>query len=215
MMENASPKPPVSPPKGRPTAERVYEINRAILEAATKCFLTSCSYDGASMDAIAIEARVSKMTLYARHDKESLFEAVIQDRLARWWRDDFKQDPTPGNTLDQRLKEHVRLIMVIGSSKEVRAFHRLISTAPPRLAHTLRQVRYNHMIDILSRDIDEFSPVAEAAPTRDSRRTATDLLVLLAGWLHMESMLGPVSEQDAVEFGNHAVDLLLAARAAW
>jgi AcrR family transcriptional regulator len=203
-----------NPPRGRPTAERVGEINRSILDAATKCFLTSCSYEGASMDAIAAEARVSKVTLYARYQKESLFQAVVQDRLATWWTEEFKQNWRPGNTLEQRLREHVRMVMIIGASKELRAFDRLLSTAPSMFAHTLRQVRYNHMIDILTRDIDEFT-CAEGSPVRDPRRVATDLLALLAGWFRMESMIGPVSEHEAVAFGNRAVDLLLAARSVW
>src|SRR5579862_5125839 len=79
-----------TPPKGRPTADRVCEINRAILEAATKCFL-DFGYEGASMDAIAAAARISKVTLYARYQKESLFQAVVQDRLATWWAEEFNQ----------------------------------------------------------------------------------------------------------------------------
>src|SRR6202000_815398 len=115
-----------TPPKGRPTAERVCEINRAILNAATKCFLTSCSFEGASMDAIAAAARGSKVTLYARYQKESLFQAVVQDRLETWWTEQFKQNWKPGVTLEQRLKEHVRLLMFVGASNEVRSFDRLL-----------------------------------------------------------------------------------------
>jgi AcrR family transcriptional regulator len=166
------------------------------------------------MDAIAAEARVSKVTLYARYQKEMLFQAVVQGRLETWWKEEFKQNWKPGSTLEQRLREHVRMLMVIGASKEVRAFDKLLSTAPPHLAHTLRQVRFNHMIDVITRDIDEFT-CAEGSPIHDPRRVATDLLALLAGWFRMESMIGPVTEVEAVAFGNRAVDLLLAARAAW
>ncbi len=50
----------------------------AILQAARNLFLQS-GYDGSSMDAIAAEAKVSKLTVY-RHfsDKETLFAAAIE-----------------------------------------------------------------------------------------------------------------------------------------
>jgi AcrR family transcriptional regulator len=166
------------------------------------------------MDAIAAAARVSKVTLYARFQKESLFKAVVQDLLATWWAEEFKEARKPGQTLEERLREHVRTLMVIGASTRLRAFDRLLSTAPPHLAHSLREVRYNHMIDVLTRDIDELT-CADGNPANDPTRVATDLLSMLAGWFRMESMIRAVSEQEAVAFGDHAVDLLLAARKAW
>ena len=49
----------------------------AILQAAKDLFLR-LGYDGSSMDAIAAEAKVSKLTVYSHfHDKESLFAASI------------------------------------------------------------------------------------------------------------------------------------------
>jgi TetR/AcrR family transcriptional regulator, mexJK operon transcriptional repressor len=199
--------------RGRPTADRVHEINRAILDAATRCFLAS-GYDGASMDAIATEAQVSKVTLYARYQKESLFQAVVEDRLTSWTESELERDWMPGTTLESRLRQRVEVLMVIGASKELRAFDRLLAAAPTKLAHGLRQVRYNHMIDLIEHDITEFT-TADGKPARDSRRTASDILALLAGWFRMESMVGPVTERDAIAFGERAVDLFLAARAVW
>ena len=51
---------------------------RAILEAAKSLFLRN-GYDGSSMDAIAAEAGVSKLTVYSHFtDKETLFSAAIK-----------------------------------------------------------------------------------------------------------------------------------------
>jgi TetR/AcrR family transcriptional regulator, mexJK operon transcriptional repressor len=166
------------------------------------------------MDAIASAARVSKVTLYARYQKDSLFQAVVQDRLETWWTEEFKPNSKQGATLELRLKDRVRMLMTIGASIELRSFDRLLSTAPTHLAHALRQVRYNHMIDVITRDIDEFT-CAEGNPTCDPRRVATELLALIAGWFRMESMVRAVSEQEAIAFGDRAVDLLMAARAVW
>jgi AcrR family transcriptional regulator len=191
----------------------VHEINRAILDAATKCFL-ACGYDGASMDAIASEARISKVTLYARYQKESLFQAVIEDRLATWMESEFRRNWKPGSTLEKRLRQRVEVLMTLGASEELRAFDRLLAAAPTTLAHAHHQVRYNHMIDVIAHEIEEFTS-ADGSPARDPRRVASDLLAMLAGWFRMGSLTGPVSTQEAIAFGERAVDLFLAARSVW
>jgi len=66
---------PTVPSPGRPKdlAKRA-----AILQAAKTLFL-KLGYDGSSMDAIAAEAGVSKLTVYSHfNDKESLFSAAIE-----------------------------------------------------------------------------------------------------------------------------------------
>jgi Bacterial regulatory proteins, tetR family len=57
--------PSFQPKKGRPTADQVLAIERAILNAAMERFLAD-GYNGASMDAIAIAVGVSKGALYSR-----------------------------------------------------------------------------------------------------------------------------------------------------
>lgn len=53
---------------------------KAILEAAKTLFLSN-GYDGSSMDAIAAEAGVSKLTVYSHFtDKEKLFAAAVQSK---------------------------------------------------------------------------------------------------------------------------------------
>ena len=53
---------------------------QAILEAAQTLFLRQ-GYDGSSMDAIATEAGVSKLTVYSHfNDKESLYAAAVKAR---------------------------------------------------------------------------------------------------------------------------------------
>src|SRR2546423_3935550 len=72
----------VAPPprRGRPRdPERV----RRIMEAAHSHF-NAHGLEGASVDAIAADAGVSKMTIYSHFaSKEGLFEAVIRDRTDR------------------------------------------------------------------------------------------------------------------------------------
>src|SRR3990167_308172 len=53
---------------------------QAILEAAKTLFLSN-GYDGSSMDAIAAEAGVSKLTVYSHFtDKEKLFAAAVKSK---------------------------------------------------------------------------------------------------------------------------------------
>jgi AcrR family transcriptional regulator len=69
-----------APRRGRP---RDPERSRRILEAARKHFYAH-GLERASVDAIAAEAGVSKMTIYSNFaSKEGLFEAVVRDRTDR------------------------------------------------------------------------------------------------------------------------------------
>jgi TetR/AcrR family transcriptional regulator, mexJK operon transcriptional repressor len=69
--------PPSGP--GRPKDPRK---RQAILEAAKTLFLSN-GYDGSSMDAIAAEAGVSKLTVYSHFtDKETLFAAAVESKCS-------------------------------------------------------------------------------------------------------------------------------------
>jgi TetR/AcrR family transcriptional repressor of mexJK operon len=73
------PLPAPKPPRGRP---RDPERGRRILEAAQKHF-NEHGLERASVDAIAADAGVSKMTVYSNFgSKEGLFQAVVRDRTA-------------------------------------------------------------------------------------------------------------------------------------
>lgn len=190
------------------------EINRAILLAATRQFLTQ-GYDRTSMDAIASAARVSKGTLYDRYSqKQLLFQAVVADRLAAWAEVSCSQDWKLGNTLEQRLTHRITMAMTFTVSQEARAWDRLLAGAPVKVANALRAARTEQMIDILAHDIDEYTR-ADGKPARDPRKVATDLLAASMGWLRIETLSRDVSKHEVVAYGRHAVQLLLAARAIW
>ena len=79
MAQNDEPAPPAAR-RGRP---RDPERCRRIMEAARSHFFAHV-LERASLDAIAAEAGVSKMTIYSNFgSKEGLFEAVVQDRTDR------------------------------------------------------------------------------------------------------------------------------------
>ena len=83
---------PQRPEEGRSARKR-----RAILEAATEVFLDH-GYRGASMDAIAARAQVSKQTVYKHFaDKEGLFSEIVRSAV------DAAADPVLGEA--QRLPD--------------------------------------------------------------------------------------------------------------
>ena len=202
--------------RGRPSAARVLEINRLILEAAAERFVTD-GYEGATMDAIAAAARVSKETLYARFaQKESLLRAVVEDRAAAWSAAAIKQDwrPGPRDTLEQRLKHFMTVAMTWAVADEVRAFDRVLAGAPVHVARVLYELRYNYMVDLLAKEIEQFTR-SDSKGAANPRQVAFDLMALATGWFHMQSMVGVVSKRKAIDYGHHAVELIMAARAMW
>src|ERR1051326_3003495 len=73
-------RPPVPPPKPQRGRPRDPERGRRILEAAQRHF-NDHGLERASVDAIAADAGVSKMTVYSNFgSKERLFQAVVRDR---------------------------------------------------------------------------------------------------------------------------------------
>ena len=75
-------RPPVPAPKSQRGRPRDPERVRRILEAAQRHF-DEHGLERASVDAIALDAGVSKMTVYSNFgSKEGLFEAVVRDRTA-------------------------------------------------------------------------------------------------------------------------------------
>ena len=75
-------RPPASAPKPQRGRPRDPERSRRILETAQRHF-NEHGLERASVDAIAAEAGVAKMTVYSNFgSKEGLFQAVVRDRTA-------------------------------------------------------------------------------------------------------------------------------------
>lgn len=71
------------PRRGRPALVDVPRMEQDLFDVAHRLFVAN-GYDATTMDAIALEARVSKRTLYLRYPrKELLFAAVVAAHTAR------------------------------------------------------------------------------------------------------------------------------------
>ncbi len=69
---------------GRPTIAEAKRRQELLLDVAGTMFMT-LGYDGASIDAVAEAAGMSKRTVYAHYaDKSALFSAVLRQLIDRW-----------------------------------------------------------------------------------------------------------------------------------
>lgn len=133
--------PPSGPGRPKDLAKR-----QAILEAAKTLFLSN-GYDGSSMDAIAAEAGVSKLTVYSHFtDKETLFAAAVKSKCEEQLPEllfELSQD-TPIETV----------LLNIG-----RGFHRLINSRESVELHRL-------MISLAAQDSKLSKMFFDAGPQR-------------------------------------------------
>jgi AcrR family transcriptional regulator len=66
---------------GRPSAEKAGDVDRRILDAATRLFLRH-GFDATNCDQVAVEAGAGKASIYARYaNKEALFAAVVRRKV--------------------------------------------------------------------------------------------------------------------------------------
>ncbi|HST44973.1 MAG TPA: TetR/AcrR family transcriptional regulator [Luteimonas sp.] len=111
----------------RPAPGRPKDLNKraAILEAAKRLFLRH-GVDGVSMDQIAGEAGVSKLTVYSHYgDKESLFVAAVRAHCDQQLPDALF-DASPETPLPDRLLVIARAFFGMVSTPEAIAGHRIM-----------------------------------------------------------------------------------------
>ena len=124
------PKPKPATP-GRP---KDVEKGAAILEAAKRLFVAN-GFDGVSMDQIAAEAGVSKLTVYSHYgDKEALFGAAARAYCEQQLPASLFE-ARPEVPLRERLLEIARAFFAMVCSPEAVAGHRVLCS--PRLAESL------------------------------------------------------------------------------
>ncbi|MCR6663846.1 MAG: TetR/AcrR family transcriptional regulator [Luteimonas sp.] len=163
----------------------------AILEAARRMF-TLHSFDGASMDQIATEAGVSKLTVYSHFgDKSALFATVVRTYCEQSLPDALF-DPAPGVPLRERLLDIARAFFSMVSSREAVAGHRVmcapkVQDSPlPTLFWEAGPMRIQAAFaQLLERRI-----AAGELEIPDVARAASQFFVLLKGEVHARLVLG-------------------------
>jgi len=95
---------------------------------------TQLGYDGSSMDQIAAEAGVSKLTVYSHFgDKDALFAAAIESHCEQSLPSSLFE-PSPATPLRDRLMTIASAFYAMISSPEAVAGHRMLCT--PQVAHS-------------------------------------------------------------------------------
>lgn len=187
----------------------------AILEAAKQLF-TRHGFDGVSMDQIAAEAGVSKLTVYSHFgDKESLFSAAIRSKCEEQMPSELFVGELDGD-LRTQLTAIARAFFALATSEESLQMHRMMmnqtagdrhvrelfwQAGPQRVKDTFGAFLESH---VAHGDLD----ISEVP------RASAQFFCLLKGELHMQMMCGLCGPQPATDVEAHldaTVDLFLRA----
>jgi TetR/AcrR family transcriptional repressor of mexJK operon len=183
---------------GRP---KDLEKRAAILEAAKRLFPHS-GFDGTSMDAIAAEAGVSKLTVYSHFtDKETLFHAAIQARC---------EDQMPATLFNvdlegpvrHQLEAIARAFLAMVMAPESIALHRLLTsgTTSPKLVQLFWDAGPKRIQASLQQFLRSEVEVKQL-DIADIPRSASQFFALLKGEVHARLLCGC---QEAV--ASHEID---------
>lgn len=213
--------PPSSPPPdaGRnagPGRPKDLGKRAAILDAAKRLFTTH-GFDGVSMDQIATEAGVSKLTVYSHFgDKESLFGAAIRAKCEEQLPAElFLVGGLEGN-LREQLTAIARAFFTLVTSEEAVAIHRMMMMPGTGDAH-VRELFWQAGPQRVKEGFAAFlrDEVAHGAlDIPDIERAASQFFCLIKGEVHMQLMCGLccTPAPEAVEVHVQAtVDLFLRA----
>ncbi|MDH7452958.1 TetR/AcrR family transcriptional regulator [Luteimonas composti] len=203
----AATRPSAGPGRPKDLAKRA-----AILEAAGRMF-TRLGFEGASMDQIASEAGVSKLTVYSHFgDKETLFgEAVrlVCDSLMPG--DLFVADPSA--PLRSQLEGIARAFFAMIVSDEALATHRMMMS--PGGDERLRQLFWEAGPERVQQAFTAFLEArAGELDIPDLPRAARQFFALLKGDLHTRLACGLCERPSAAAVDEHiaaTVDMFLRA----
>lgn len=183
----------VSPAKcqgpGRP---KDMEKRAAILEAAKGLFVRN-AFAGTSMDAVAAEAGVSKLTVYSHFgDKDNLFREVVRARLQDLLPEntyDLDPDAEIGQTLLNIALTHARLDCdkeTVGTFRAILSDCRQGNPRYGRLLWEEGSMRTHGLMErLLQRAVD-----ARLLDIDDVPRAAVQFFALIKGDLMMRRMFG-------------------------
>lgn len=189
----------------------------AILEAAKRLFAGD-GYTGVSMDEIAAEAGVSKLTVYSHFgDKEALFAAAVRAKCEEMLPDDLFAQELKG-PLRAQLKAIASAFFTLISSDEAISTHRMMITpgnaddplrrlfweAGPQRTHQAFGAFLQSRVDAGELDI------------ADVQRASEQFFALIKGELHGRMMCGICARPTRGDVTAHldaSVDMFLRAYA--
>ena len=185
----------------RRTSRRVRNAEdkrRAILDGARAVFMAN-GFGGASMDAIAETAGVSKMTLYRYFDsKEALFAGLIEASCEKILERD-PSAPLEGLPLKSALTRFGRQLLETVYAPETLALHRIVIAEAnrfPALGVLFYRSGPERNIAALAEYFD--GQAAESGSgIADPRKSAEEFFELVRGYTHLRLLLGVDAAPDA------------------
>jgi TetR/AcrR family transcriptional regulator, mexJK operon transcriptional repressor len=197
---------------GRPTRDAAARLPDKILDVATGLFLTQ-GFGATSIEAVAVRARISKRTLYARFaDKRDLFSAVVR-RLIERWLPPFDASLLAPGPIDEVLQRTARQILKAALSPEALALTRIMHTEARRFPELSRAMIESgarkgseHIAELLAREA-----AAGHLKLDDPAFAAEQFMVLVLAIPQRRAMgLGPALAADELErWAERAVALFL------
>lgn len=187
----------------------------AILEAAKRLFVEQ-GYEGVSMDQIAAEAGVSKLTIYSHYgDKETLFSEAIASKCEEQLANGlfaFDHD----KPLRELLLEIGRAFFGLCLSDDAMAVHRTVTTqtTSPKLGKLFWEAGPRR-IQVAMEDLLRKEVAAGQLDIPDVHRACSQFFCLIKGEPHMLVLCGyePPSPQEAEAHVQSCVDMFLRAYA--
>ncbi|AHL74790.1 TetR family transcriptional regulator [Stutzerimonas stutzeri] len=200
MIEN--PSAPSGPGRPKDLAKR-----EAILAAAKVLFLSN-GYEGSSMDAIAAEAGVSKLTLYSHfRDKEALFgEAVKTTCETRLPRKLFMLEE--GCSIRQVVLDIAYAFHDLVNSPESIGLHRLMVAIAPQNS-ALSRMFFDVGPQRLLLDLEQlFAQAHQRGMLKmdEPMRAAEHFCSLIKGVAHFRLLIGYTELPDSAEADRHVRD---------
>jgi TetR/AcrR family transcriptional repressor of mexJK operon len=186
---------------GRP---KDLEKRAAILDAAKRLFPLS-GFEGTSMDAIATEAGVSKLTVYSHfNDKESLFFAAIRARCEEQMPATLFEIDVDG-PVRRQLEAIARAFFALVTQPESIALHRLL-TSGSGMSDKLVQMFWEAGPQRVQCGFQEFlrqEVAAGALEIHDIARASSQFFALLKGELHARLLCGCSAGAAPLEVDAH------------
>lgn len=202
--------PPSGPGRPKDPAKR-----QAILEAAKSLFLRH-GYDGSSMDAIAAEAGVSKLTVYSHFtDKETLFSFAVKSKCEEQLPELLFElpDQVPIETV---LLNIGRGFYTLINSHESIELHRLLITLgaqDPKLAQMFFEAGPQRLLNEMEQLLIKANRAGKLR-TPNPQVAADQFFCLLKGSSNFRLLIGCCAAQPPAEIDSHlrdTVDLFIRA----
>jgi len=194
----------VNPRKWRaddPRRLRMAEKRAAILRAARPILLRD-GLGGTTLDRVAAEGGIAKMTLY-RHfpSKEALFEGLVT-AMCEYMREGLENAPSPAldKAVADRLAEELRAFTAALIDPDALALYRVIVADGWRSPDLARIFDQSGMC-VIRRRIAEILE-AGGVPTNRTTQVAGEVVAIALGDAYQHAVLGIVEEGDGEAFAR-------------